>query len=66
MKTLTLALTITITLALSSCISPRRDEPPLPPFLYPGTIITTPEGAYILDILWLGTDEELPNLTSDF
>lgn len=25
----------------------------LPPRLYPGLIVTTPEGAYILDLLWL-------------
>jgi hypothetical protein len=58
-------LLLLIALMMTACIGPRRDEPPLPPFLYPGTIITTPEGAYILDILWLGTDEDLPPHPSD-
>lgn len=28
--------------------------------LDPETIITTPEGAYIIDVLWLNTDQPLP------
>lgn len=42
-----------------------REEPPLPLIkLDPGVIITTPEGTYILDLLWLKTGEEKPVMPS--
>jgi hypothetical protein len=36
----------------------------LPPRLYPGMILTTPEGAFELDVLWLRTGQPVPEWNS--
>jgi hypothetical protein len=63
-----LMLSLLMIVILAACATRRErdheDEQdlPLPPLLYPGMILTTPEGAYILDLLWLRTDQELPEM----
>jgi hypothetical protein len=49
-------------LGACSCVRPERDAPVswMGARLEPGVILTTPEGAYILDLLWLKTGQEMP------
>jgi hypothetical protein len=46
---------VVVALVLGACVRPV-------PRLYPGMILTTEEGAFELDVLWLKTGAEAPGV----
>jgi hypothetical protein len=47
------AVLVVVALVLGACVRPGVR-------LEPGVLLTDPEGAYLVDLLWAGTDEVLP------